>query len=125
MWLMRVVTIAKLIGRNGLLLLFALRHPLTPRNLKIGILAMIAYLISPIDLVPEFLGLFGLADDAALLMIGIPFLMKRLPEVVLRDVQEKAESLLGRFGFGGGTPASDHPAGETVDAETTTPPPRS
>ncbi|MGC1442916.1 MAG: YkvA family protein [Burkholderiaceae bacterium] len=119
MWLMRVVTVAKLIGRNGLLLLFALRHPLTPRNLKIGIVAMLAYLISPIDIVPEFLGFLGLADDAALLMVGIPFLMKRLPEQVRLDAQEKASALLRRFGFGSGPQGSP---GETVDAETSTRP---
>lgn len=120
MWLTRVLTIAKLTGRNGLVLLFALRHPLTPRNLKLGILAMAAYLISPIDILPEFLGLFGLADDAALLIVGIPFLIKRLPEGVRLDAQEKAQALLRRFGLGGADTNTGN--GETVDAETTSPP---
>lgn len=118
MWLMRVVTVARLVGRNGLLLLFALRHPLTPRNLKLAILAMGAYLISPIDLIPEFMGLFGLADDAALLMIGIPFLMKKLPEQVRNDVQSKVDAMLRRFGFGG---SGDAASGETVDVESNPP----
>lgn len=118
MWLMRIVTVAKLVGRNGLLLLFALRHPDTPRNLKLGILALGLYLVSPLDVLPEFMGLFGLADDAALLMVGIPFLMKRLPDRVRHDVQEKVDAMLRRFGFGDSTRAS---RGETVDVESNPP----
>ena len=120
MWLMRVVTIVKLAGRNGLLLLYALRHAATPRSLKIGILAMLAYLISPIDIIPEALaGLFGLADDAALLMVGIPFLIKRLPEAVRADAQAWADGLLRKFGLG--SMAGDETPENTVEVETTDP----
>ena len=120
MWLMRIVTVARLVGRNGLLLLFALRHPQTPRNLKLAILAMGVYLISPIDLLPEFLGLFGLADDAALLVVGIPFLMKRLPDGVRHDLQEKVDDFLRRFGLGSGSPNA-RSNDDAVDVESTPP----
>jgi uncharacterized membrane protein YkvA (DUF1232 family) len=120
MWLMRVVTIVKLGGRNGLLLLYALRHAATPRSLKIGILAMLAYLVSPIDIIPEAVaGLFGLADDAALLMVGIPFLIKRLPEAVRADAQAWADALLRKFGLGS-MAGADTPE-NTVEAEAVEP----
>ncbi len=115
MWLMRVATVLRLVGRNGLLLLYALRHTATPRSLKIGILAMLAYLISPIDIIPEFLGFFGLADDAALLMVGIPFLIKRLPEPVRADAQAWADNLLRKLGLG--SMASNDTPENTVDAD--------
>lgn len=99
MWLIRLRRYLKTVGREGLVLLYALRHPETPAMLRLGIVALVVYLLSPIDIVPDFALLFGLTDDAAVLLLGIPFLVRRLPEQVLRDASARAERLLGRFGF--------------------------
>ncbi len=99
MWLARAAFLIRRLGRNGLMLLFALRHAGTPRGVKLAILAMLAYVISPIDLIPDFALLFGLGDDAALLLIGIPFLMKKLPADVQHDISIRVDRLLARFGF--------------------------
>ena len=40
------------------------RHPATPRPAKWAALAVLAYAISPIDLVPDFIPVLGYADDA-------------------------------------------------------------
>lgn len=100
MWFVRAATLVRTVGRHGLVLLFALRHPATPRGLKLAILALFAYVISPIDLIPDFAALFGVADDAALLLVGIPLLVRRLPSQVLQDVQQQVARLLARFGIG-------------------------
>ena len=117
MWFMRLTTIAKRVGRGGLTLLYALRHPATPGSVKLMTFALLAYAISPLDLIPDFAALFGVADDIALLAIGIPFLVNRLPESVRADVQHKVDDLLAKFGIG---------RGETVDEPTgdNTPPRR-
>ncbi|MEZ5649015.1 MAG: DUF1232 domain-containing protein [Burkholderiaceae bacterium] len=101
MWIARLVAIIKLFGREGLMLLFALRHPGTPRAIKLGTLALIAYTLSPVDLIPDLALLLGWADDAAALAIGVPFLVKRLPVDVQQDVAASVARLLGRFGFRG------------------------
>lgn len=99
MWLTRAAFLIRRLGRNGLMLLFALRHAGTPRGVKFGILALLAYVISPIDLIPDFALLFGLGDDAALLLVGIPFLMKRVPVDVQQDIGASVDRLLAKFGF--------------------------
>ena len=98
MWLARATFLFRRLGRNGLMLLFALRHAGTPRAVKLGILALLAYVISPIDLIPDFAMVIGLGDDAALLLIGIPFLIKRLPVDVQQDVSARVDRFLARFG---------------------------
>lgn len=101
MWIARLFALVKLLGRDGLILLFSLRHPDTPAAIRLGTLALIAYTISPIDLLPDLALLFGWADDAAALAIGVPFLVKRLPVGVQRDAADRVNRLLARFGFGG------------------------
>ncbi|HMS80630.1 MAG TPA: DUF1232 domain-containing protein [Burkholderiaceae bacterium] len=94
MWAVRAWTLLKTVGRDGLVLLHALRDAETPLPLKAAIVALAAYAVSPVDLLPDFALLFGWADDLALLMIGIPFLVKRLPAAV----RARAERAAGRFG---------------------------
>ncbi len=94
MWPLRLWRFVKTVGRDGLVLLHALRDPGTPVPLKAAILALAAYLVSPIDLLPDFALLFGWADDLALLMVAVPFLVSRLPAAV----RARAERAAGRFG---------------------------
>jgi uncharacterized membrane protein YkvA (DUF1232 family) len=98
MWVTRIWLLLKTAGRDGLMLLFALRDPETPRMLKVGILVLALYTLSPIDLIPDLVLLLGWADDLALLMVGIPFLSRRLPPGVRARATMRAEQVLGRFG---------------------------
>lgn len=95
---MLLLRFLKTAGRDGLALLFALRDPGTPTVLKAAILALALYVLSPVDLVPDVLLLFGWADDAAMLMLGIPYLYRRLPPDVRARAAARAEQLIGRFG---------------------------
>jgi uncharacterized membrane protein YkvA (DUF1232 family) len=98
MWPVRLLKFLKSAGRDGLVLLFALRDPGTPSMVKAGIVALALYTVSPIDLLPDMALLLGWADDLALLMLGIPFLVKRLPVAVRARASLRAEQVLGRFG---------------------------
>ena len=98
-FLLRFQLIARRFGRDGLQLLMALRHPRTPTAVRVGTLLLLAYIVSPIDLVPEMLApLIGWADDFALLALGIPWLMRRLPADVAGDARERASAFMSRFG---------------------------
>ncbi len=99
MWLFRLRKFLKTAGREALLLLVAFRHPATPFFVKLGTVALLAYLVSPIDLIPDW-PVLGWIDDAAILMFGIPFLLKRVPAVVLASAGETVARFLGRFGLG-------------------------
>lgn len=58
---------------------FALRHPGAPAWLKVGTALIVLYVLSPIDLIPDFIPVIGLLDDLILVPLAIRFLLKRLP----------------------------------------------
>jgi uncharacterized membrane protein YkvA (DUF1232 family) len=99
MWLLRLRNLFKSAGRDGLILFYAIRHPLTSPSLRLAALAMFLYVLSPIDLIPDIAPILGWADDAALLLLGIPFLLKKLPRNILNEASASAERLLSKFSF--------------------------
>jgi uncharacterized membrane protein YkvA (DUF1232 family) len=58
---------------------FALRHPAAPTWLKVGTAFIVLYVLSPIDLIPDFIPVLGVMDDVVLVPLAIRFLLKRLP----------------------------------------------
>ncbi|WP_238990253.1 YkvA family protein [Lautropia dentalis] len=98
LWLLKIRRLFNATGREAVMLWYALRNPATPPGIKLGIVALGLYLFSPIDIIPDFAILLGLVDDLAILMIGIPFLVNRLPAHVQADAARRAErSWLGRW----------------------------
>jgi uncharacterized membrane protein YkvA (DUF1232 family) len=68
----------------------ACRDPRTPwyaRALGIGVLA---YALSPIDLIPDFIPLLGLIDDLVIVPLGILAVRKMIPPAVLAEHRERA-----------------------------------
>lgn len=59
---------------------YAIEDPTIPCHLKWGIFALIAYTVSPIDLIPDFLPVIGLLDDLLLVPLGVYFLIRSIPE---------------------------------------------
>ena len=71
----------------NLILLFEdlLRDPRVPRGPKIVLAIGIVWLVSPIDLLPEFLPVLGPLDDAVVAALILRYLVRRAgPEVVRR-----------------------------------------
>jgi uncharacterized membrane protein YkvA (DUF1232 family) len=58
---------------------FALRHPAAPGWLKLGAVLIVLYVLSPIDLIPDFIPGIGFLDDIVLVPLAIRWLLKRLP----------------------------------------------
>jgi len=56
----------------------AVRDPAAPAWLKVGTALIVLYVLSPIDLIPEFIPLLGVMDDIVLVPLAIRFLLKRL-----------------------------------------------
>lgn len=73
------------------------RHPATPGPLKLAMLLVPLYLISPIDIIPEFLPFLGLVDDLVIVPLMVNWIAKRLPiEVTGERVRARASSWQGR-----------------------------
>lgn len=57
----------------------ALRHPQSPGWLKAGAALVVLYLLSPIDIVPDFIPFVGVVDDIILVPLAIRWMLDRLP----------------------------------------------
>lgn len=73
------------------------KHPQTPRAAKLVAIAVIAYAVSPIDLIPDFIPLLGQLDELILLPLGVALVVKLTPpplwEARLREAEASAERL--------------------------------
>ncbi len=68
---------------------FALRHPAAPGWLKLGAAAIVLYVLSPIDLIPDFIPVIGVLDDLVLVPLAIRWLLKRLPAEIAAAVNRR------------------------------------
>ncbi|HYD61097.1 MAG TPA: DUF1232 domain-containing protein [Noviherbaspirillum sp.] len=97
---LRLGRLFRAVGRDILVLWYACRNPATPFRLKLVAILLGLYVFSPVDIVPDWLALLGLADDVTLLAIGIPLLLKFIPDSALQDARIAADGLLSRMRFG-------------------------
>ena len=71
-------------------LYFAYRDPRTPWHARAFSALVVAYFLSPIDLVPDFIPILGYLDDLILVPLGITLALKMIPPEVLADAQKQA-----------------------------------
>jgi len=83
-WAMRV-------KRDGVTLWFAGKHARTPWYAKALGVFVVAYALSPIDLIPDFIPVLGYVDDVILLPGLIWFAIRLLPPDVLADCRNEAD----------------------------------
>ncbi len=81
----------KSIKRNTCALYLASRHPGVSPLAKVLIIAIIAYVLSPIDLIPDFIPIIGYLDDLLLLPLGIALVIKMIPSDVWQECLEQAD----------------------------------
>lgn len=73
-------------------LYLAARDPRTPWYAKVFIVCVVAYALSPIDLIPDPIPILGYLDDLLLLPLGVYVALKMIPREVLTDCRAKAAS---------------------------------
>lgn len=94
---------ANVLKRDAFVLWYACRDPRTPWWQKGMALALACYGISPIDLIPDVIPVFGLMDDAVILPLGMMLLLRLLPaEVRLASQQRLAKQRASGKKIGGG-----------------------
>ncbi|MDZ7814024.1 MAG: YkvA family protein [Ideonella sp.] len=64
------------------------RTPWAPRALTVFVLA---YALSPIDLIPDFIPLLGQLDDLVLIPLGITLIMRWVPDTLWQDCMRTAK----------------------------------
>ncbi len=84
---------ARHLKSETLVLWFAARHPGTPWYAKLLVAGIVAYALSPIDLIPDFVPVLGYLDDLILIPLGIVLAIRMIPGPILDEC-----SLAGRGG---------------------------
>ena len=73
-------------------LYLAARHPGTPWYAKLLVAGVVAYAVSPIDLIPDFIPVVGYLDDLLLIPLGIVIAVKLVPPEVLAECRASAQA---------------------------------
>ena len=81
---------AREVKRDIYALYLALRDPRTPWYAKALGGAVIAYAISPLDLIPDFIPVIGYLDDLLLVPLGIVVVRRMIPPDVLEQARAQA-----------------------------------
>ena len=71
---------------------FACRDPRTPWYARVLTMLIVAYALSPIDLIPDFIPVLGYLDELILLPVGIYLVLKLVPAQALVDARARAQS---------------------------------
>lgn len=71
----------------------ALKDKETPAAAKVFAAATVAYALSPIDLIPDFIPVLGYLDDVIILPALIGLTVKLIPKEKLEECRRKAEGM--------------------------------
>jgi uncharacterized membrane protein YkvA (DUF1232 family) len=74
----------------------AARDARTPWYAKLVVAACVAYALSPIDVIPDFIPVLGLVDDLIFIPIALALAVRFIPEEVLADCRRRAGEIAER-----------------------------
>jgi len=75
-------------------LYLACRDPRTPWYAKLLAAGVVAYAVSPIDLIPDFIPVLGVLDDLVIVPLGTLLAIKMVPKEVMAECREKARNAM-------------------------------
>ena len=81
---------AKSLKRDAVALWIAARDPRVPWAAKAVAGLTAAYALSPIDLIPDFIPVLGLLDDAVLVPLGILLAIRLMPPALMAEFRSAA-----------------------------------
>jgi uncharacterized membrane protein YkvA (DUF1232 family) len=87
---------ARQLKRDTLALYLAARDPRTPWYAKAFAATVVAYALSPIDLIPDFIPVLGYLDDLLIVPLGLVIAVKLVPPPVMADCRARAQELTDR-----------------------------
>ncbi|MCI7251597.1 MAG: YkvA family protein [Succinatimonas sp.] len=80
---------------KALQLFYVLQKPNIPLKAKATIIGALGYLISPIDIIPDFIPVLGFSDDAAAVAVALAVVSAYIDEEVNAKAKAKFDSLFG------------------------------
>ena len=92
----RMKSWAQYLKRDGHAVYLASRDPRVPWYAKVLAIAVAAYALSPIDLIPDFIPVLGVLDDLIIVPLGIWLVIALIPEDVMREYRAMASAATQR-----------------------------
>lgn len=87
---------ARTIKRDVLALWIAARDPRVPWYAKALAMAVAAYALSPIDLIPDVVPVLGYLDDLVIVPLGILLVIRLIPAGLMAEFRERALAVEAR-----------------------------
>ena len=82
---------AEAIKRDVVALYIAGRDPRVPWYVKLAAVAVAAYALSPIDLIPDFIPVLGYLDDVIILPVALLLVIKMIPAPLMAEFRQEAQ----------------------------------
>ena len=82
----------------SLLLFYSAKNPAVPKSSKLIIIGALSYLIIPIDLIPDFIPVIGLADDASVIAAAVYKVVSHIDDGVKNQAKQKMNRFFGDEG---------------------------
>src|SRR5207244_2980619 len=92
-FLQTLKTRARELKRETYVLYLVVRDPRTPWYARAIAAAVVAYALSPIDLIPDFIPVIGYLDDLTVVPLGIALALKLIPAHVMADCRRQAHAV--------------------------------
>ena len=95
----KVSLFGKKLGMKPLYIAFLLYYTLPKASFinKAIIIGSLGYLISPLDLIPDCIPVFGLMDDASALMFAYYRIQTEIDDEIRNKAKEKLKSIFGKI----------------------------
>lgn len=87
---------ARTLKRDVLALYLAARDSRTPWMARALAMAVAAYALSPIDLIPDFVPILGYLDDIILVPLGIWLVVRLIPAELMAEYRAAATTMASR-----------------------------
>lgn len=87
---------AKELKKQVFALYLAYRKKETPFLAKVFTVIIVAYALSPLDLIPDFIPILGYLDDLILIPAGIALALKLIPDEIIAQCNKEAEETFSK-----------------------------
>ena len=79
----------------SLLLFYTAKSPQVPKSSKMIIVGALSYLIFPVDLIPDFIPVVGLADDASVIAAAVFKIIQHIDDDIKNKAKVKMKNYFG------------------------------
>jgi uncharacterized membrane protein YkvA (DUF1232 family) len=87
---------AERLQRELMVIWFILRRPATPWYSRMIAGCVVAYVLSPVQIIPSFIPVIGLMDDAAVIAAGMALIRMLTPKNIVQDARDYAQTAMKR-----------------------------